>query len=234
VSGATVLLDTDSWVESHIEPATEQELRSTVKVMGGEDWENWIDTLINADSIAANCKTVAFSYIGPEATNAIYLDGTLGHAKVDLHQTSHALNLKLAQFGGGAYASVCKALVTKASVFIPAFTPYILALFKVMKEQGTHEGCIEQMQRLFRDRIYCDGVTPVDAERLIRIDEFELDPKVQQRVKALMAEMNQDNFKQVGDYQGYKNDFLALNGFGLEGVDYQATVPFDVLKELQP
>lgn len=234
VSGATVLLDTDTWVESHISPASQQELDATIKVMGGEDWESWIDTLINEESIAHGCKTVAFSYIGSEKTHAIYLDGTLGQAKIDLHQTSHALNLKLAQFGGGAYASVCKALVTKASVFIPAFTPYILALFKVMKEKGTHEGCIEQMQRLFRDKLYSDGRTPVDAERLIRIDELELDADTQHKVKVLMDDMNANNFAQIGDYQGYKDDFMALNGFGLEGVNYTTPVPFEVLKELQP
>ncbi|USD66746.1 enoyl-ACP reductase FabV [Vibrio sp. SCSIO 43136] len=234
VSGATVLLDSDTWVESHIEPATDQELHDTVKVMGGEDWESWIDDLINADSIAQGCQTVAFSYIGSEITHPIYLDGTLGHAKVDLHQTSHALNLKLSQFGGGAYAAVCKALVTKASVFIPAFTPYMLALFKVMKEQGTHEGCIEQMQRLFSQHLYSDNVTHVDAERLIRIDDLELNPETQSRVKALIEEMDENNFKQLGDYQGYKQDFLALNGFGFDNVDYDADIPLDVLEELIP
>jgi len=226
VSGSTIVLENDQWVDSTLEPASADEIESTVKVMGGEDWENWIDTLINADSVADGCKTVAFSYIGPEVTHPIYLDGTLGYAKVDLHQTSHSLNLKLANYNGGAYASVCKALVTKASVFIPGLSPYILALYKVMKEQGTHEGCIEQMQRLFSQKLYVadDQVTPVDNERLIRMDDRELDPDTQQKVSALLSEMNADNFTQLGDYQGFKQEFLNLNGFGFDNIDYTQEV----------
>lgn len=212
VVGASIRLDNDTWEEQTIPPATPQELESTVKVMGGEDWESWIDTLINADSIAPGCKTVAFSYVGSEVTHPIYLDGTLGHAKIDLHQTSHSLNLKLSQYQGGAYACVCKALVTKASVFIPTFSPYILALYKIMKEKGTHEGCIEQMQRLFRDKLFMDTV-PVDCERLIRLDEFELDSDTQNQVQQILKNMNADNFKELGDFQGYKSDFLELNGY---------------------
>ena len=182
VSGATLVLENDHWQQAHLEVATEQEALETIKVMGGEDWERWIDALINAESIATGCKTVAFSYIGPESTHPIYLDGTLGRAKVDLHQTSHSLNLKLANFDGGAYASVCKALVTKASVFIPGLSPYLIALYKVMKQQGTHEGCIEQMQRLFTTKLYGQDKVPVDGERLIRIDDLELETSTQLKV----------------------------------------------------
>ncbi|MEI8658208.1 enoyl-ACP reductase FabV [Vibrio sp. Hal054] len=226
VSGSTIILENDSWVNSTLEPATDEEIASTIKVMGGEDWENWIDTLINSDSIADGCKTVAFSYIGPEITHPIYLDGTLGYAKVDLHQTSHSLNLKLANYNGGAYASVCKALVTKASVFIPGLSPYILALYRVMKEKGTHEGCIEQMQRLFSEKLYLGEsvTTPVDNERLIRMDDLELNQDTQEKVLAILGEMNADNFKQLGDYQGFKQEFLNLNGFGFENVDYSKDV----------
>ncbi|MCG3721444.1 enoyl-ACP reductase FabV [Vibrio cincinnatiensis] len=224
VSGATVLLENDTWIDTTLPPATEEEIDHTLKVMGGEDWENWIDTLINNDSLAQGCKTIAFSYVGPEMTHPIYLDGTLGRAKIDLHQTSHALNLKLANFDGNAYATVCKALVTKASVFIPAFTPYILALYRVMKEKGTHEECIEQMQRLFSDKLYARTPVPVDSERLLRMDDWELNPDTQTRVQEIVEQMNASNFAELGDYQGFKQSFLRLNGFGIEGVDYQADV----------
>ncbi|MCG3728317.1 enoyl-ACP reductase FabV [Vibrio cincinnatiensis] len=224
VSGATVLLENDTWIDTTLPPATEEEIDHTLKVMGGEDWESWIDTLINNESLAQGCKTIAFSYVGPKMTHPIYLDGTLGRAKIDLHQTSHALNLKLANFDGNAYATVCKALVTKASVFIPAFTPYILALYRVMKEKGTHEGCIEQMQRLFSDKLYANVPVPVDSERLLRMDDWELNPDTQTRVQEIIQQMNASNFTEIGDYQGFKQAFLGLNGFGIEGVDYQANV----------
>lgn len=227
VSGASIVLENDTWQELTLPSATESEAESTVKVMGGEDWEAWVDTLINSESIAQGCKTIAFSYIGPEFTHPIYLDGTLGRAKIDLHQTSHSLHLKLANFDGGAYASVCKALVTKASVFIPGLSPYILALYKVMKEKGTHEGCIEQMQRLFRDKLYTGTVVPVDCERLVRIDDWELEQETQAQVTKLMQQLNADNFKQLGDYDGFKTDFLNINGFAFEGIDYSKIVDID-------
>ncbi len=234
VTGASVILENDQWVETTLAPATEEEAEETIKVMGGEDWENWIDTLINAESLAEGCQTIAFSYMGPEVTHPIYLDGTLGRAKVDLHQTSHALNLKMANFGGGAYATVCKALVTKASVFIPALSPYLLALYRVMKEKGTHERCIEQMQRLFTTKLYTGSKVPLDGERLIRIDDLELDPQVQQEVKHLIEQMNGENFKQIGDYQGFKDEFMKLNGFNFENVDYSQEFSLEELKSLEP
>ncbi|WP_217515349.1 enoyl-ACP reductase FabV [Vibrio metschnikovii] len=224
VTGATVSLENDQWLDTTLPPASEQEIADTLKVMGGEDWENWIDTLINYDSLAQGCKTIAFSYVGSELTHPIYLDGTLGRAKVDLHQTSHALNLKLANYDGNAYAAVCKALVTKASVFIPAFTPYMLALYRVMKQKGTHEGCIEQMQRLFSDKLYTGKPVPVDSERLVRVDEWELTPDTQAQVQDLVHQMNASNFIELGDYQGFKQEFLRLNGFGFAEIDYQQDV----------
>lgn len=224
VTGATVLLENDQWLDTTLAPASEQEIADTLKVMGGEDWENWIDTLINHDSLAQGCKTIAFSYVGSELTHPIYLDGTLGRAKVDLHQTSHALNLKLANYDGNAYAAVCKALVTKASVFIPAFTPYMLALYRVMKQKGTHEGGIEQMQRLFSDKLYTGKPVPVDSERLVRVDEWELAPDTQAQVQDLVHQMNGSNFTELGDYQGFKQEFLRLNGFGFPEIDYQQDV----------
>jgi enoyl-[acyl-carrier protein] reductase/trans-2-enoyl-CoA reductase (NAD+) len=234
VKGASILLENDQWVETTLQPATEEEAAETIKVMGGEDWESWIDTLINTESLAEGCQTIAFSYMGPELTHPIYLDGTLGRAKVDLHQTSHALNLKMANFGGGAYATVCKALVTKASVFIPALSPYLLALYRVMKEKGTHERCIEQMQRLFTTKLYSGSKVPLDGERLIRIDDLELDPQVQQEVKHLVEQMNGDNFKQIGDYQGFKDEFMKLNGFNFDNVDYSQEISTEELQSLEP
>ncbi|KHD25564.1 trans-2-enoyl-CoA reductase [Vibrio caribbeanicus] len=227
VSGASILLETDTWQQTTLTPATDQEVDETIKVMGGEDWEAWVDALINSESIGEGCKTLAFSYIGPDLTHPIYLDGTLGRAKIDLHQTSHSLNLKLANFNGGAYATVCKALVTKASVFIPGLTPYILALYKVMKERGTHEGCIEQMQRLFRDKVYSTGKIPVDCERLLRMDDWELDVETQREVNQLVSQLNADNFKQLGDYQGFKQEFLRLNGFSFDDVDYSKEIDLE-------
>ncbi len=234
VTGASLMLENDQWIESTLHPATEEEAEATIKVMGGEDWESWIDTLINSESLAEGCQTIAFSYMGPELTHPIYLDGTLGRAKIDLHQTSHALNLKMANFGGGAYATVCKALVTKASVFIPGLSPYLLALYRVMKEQGTHERCIEQMQRLFTTKLYTGSKVPLDGERLIRIDDLELDTVVQQKVKLLIEQMNGDNFKQIGDYQGFKDEFMKLNGFNFENVDYSQEFSIEELKSLEP
>ncbi|EKO3394835.1 trans-2-enoyl-CoA reductase family protein [Vibrio fluvialis] len=230
VSGAAILLENDKWVDATLEPANEEEIDSTLRVMGGEDWEDWIDTLINTESVAQGCKTIAFSYVGPEITHPIYLDGTLGRAKIDLHQTSHSLNLKLANFDGGAYATVCKALVTKASVFIPGLSPYLLALYRVMKEKGTHEGCIEQMHRLFSDKLYGKTPVPVDGERLVRMDDWELNPDTQERVRQLLSDMNGDNFKQVGDYVGFKAEFLRLNGFGFDNVDYDADIDLERYK----
>ncbi len=226
-TGAMIQLEDDSWQQQTLLPATETEIDSTLKIMGGEDWESWVDSLINSESIAPGCQTIAFSYMGSEVTHPIYLDGTLGRAKIDLHQTSHSLNLKLANFDGGAYATVCKALVTKASVFIPGLMPYLISLYQVMKEKGTHESCIEQMQRLFSDKLYGHSPVPVDAERLLRMDDWELNIDTQERVQALMAQLNQDNFKQLGDYQGVKRDFLQLNGFGFEQIDYHQPVDID-------
>ena len=234
VTGATISLEHDHWVTNTLEAATEEEAESTLKVMGGEDWENWIDELINAESIAPGCKTIAFSYVGPEVTHPIYLDGTLGRAKIDLHQTSHALNLELANFDGNAYATVCKALVTKASVFIPGLSPYLLALYKVMKEKETHEGCIEQMQRLFSSKLYGQEKVPLDGERLVRMDEWELDPETQAHVTELLEAMDENNFQSIGDYQGFKEEFLQLNGFAQPSVDYKQKLNTEDFIKLKP
>ncbi|WP_419206651.1 enoyl-ACP reductase FabV [Photobacterium leiognathi] len=238
-SGFSVDLEKDTLVPAELTAANEDEILATTKVMGGEDWQEWIDFLLAEDLLATGAKTLAYSYIGPESTYPIYHHGTLGIAKQHLHQTAKALNHQLSQrINGQANVAVCKALVTKASVFIPTFSPYILCLFKVMKQLGLHEGCIEQMQRLFADKVYpsqCDDKPELaDENGLIRMDDWELKPEVQQQVDGLMAQMNVDNFKQVGDYAGYKSAFLALNGFGYSTVDYTQSIDLEALSRLTP
>lgn len=210
----------DTWVNQEVEPASEQEIEATLKTMGGEDWQGWIDTLINAESLATGCQTIAFSYIGAEITHPIYLDGTLGHAKVDLHQSSHSINRELANFDGSAFAAVCQALVTRSSVVIPNLCPYVMALNQVLTEQGLFADPIQQMQRLFYSKLANPHSPEVDCERLIRLDDNELDPAIQHQVSECLQMMNQDNFTTFPAYQQLKKSFLQLNGFGWELVDY--------------
>ena len=222
---------TNTLKESAAEPANEEEIANTVKVMGGEDWQLWIDQLSAAGVLAEGCRTVAYSYIGPELSHAIYRDGTIGQAKKHLEATAHTLNEKLSkELGGAAYVSVNKGLVTRSSAVIPIISLYLSILFKVMKAKGTHEGCIEQMERLFAERLYTGenssaGKVPVDEENRIRVDDLEMQPDVQAEVDKLMAKVNNDNITEICDLDGYKHDFYATNGFDVEGVDYTADVP---------
>ncbi|WP_299017484.1 enoyl-ACP reductase FabV [uncultured Photobacterium sp.] len=235
VHGTSINIEQGELIETTLPPASEQEIHDTIKVMGGEDWSEWIALLNEAGVLAEGSKTVAYSYIGPKATYPIYHHGTLGQAKVDLHNKADAIYLQLQKLGGEAHVAVCKALVTKASVFIPGFSPYILALFKVMKEMGLHEGCIEQTQRLFNSKFYTatrEAIT--DDNRLIRLDDWELRDDVQQAVMTLLSQITPDNFKQIGDYDGYLSDFLQLNGFGFDNIDYQQDISMDFLKNLTP
>lgn len=233
-SGKTVNLEKNCLDTTVLEVANEQEILATEKVMGGEDWEEWIRWLRQNNALATGAKTVAFSYIGPEMTYPIYHDGTLGLAKKHLQKTADRLHDLLSADQGEAYVSVCKALVTKASVFIPAFSPYVLCLYHVMKQMGLHETCIEQMQRLFSQKLYLPAGVPVDAARLIRVDDWELRPDVQQAVNKLMTTLTDDNFAEVGDYAGYKKEFLQLNGFAFDNVDYQKDVDLSALIKLKP
>lgn len=229
-AGLGIDILTDSLKESAAEPANEEEIANTVKVMGGEDWKLWIDQLSAAGVLAEGCRTVAYSYIGPELSHAIYRDGTIGQAKKHLEATAHELNKKLGdELGGAAYVSVNKGLVTRSSAVIPIISLYLSILFKVMKAKGTHEGCIEQMERLFAERLYTGenaaaGKVPVDEENRIRVDDWEMQADVQAEVDKLMASVNNDNIKDVCDLAGYKHDFYATNGFDVEGVDYTADV----------
>ncbi len=203
-------------------PAAEgDDIAQTVAVMGGEDWEFWIDDLLAAGVIAPGTQTVAYSYIGPEVTWPIYKNGTIGRAKEDLERVQKALDEKLAPLGGKAWVSVNKALVTQASSAIPVVPLYISLLYKVMKADGTHEDTIEQMDRLFRDRLYSGNPQPDEAGR-IRIDDWEMNPSVQALVGERWQQVNTENFLSMADFAGYQSSFLRLFGFGLDGVDYEA------------
>jgi enoyl-[acyl-carrier protein] reductase/trans-2-enoyl-CoA reductase (NAD+) len=207
--------------EVQIEPATDDDIAQTVAVMGGEDWELWIDALLAADALAAGTQTVAYSYIGPEVTWPIYKNGTIGRAKEDVERAQRALDGKLSSLGGKAWVSVNKALVTQASSAIPVVPLYISLLYKVMKAEGTHEDCIEQMDRLFRDRLYGGSPNPDEGGR-IRLDDWEMNPAVQSLVAERWKAVTTESLDELADFEGYQSSFLRLFGFGLEGVDYDA------------
>lgn len=232
-SGPGFNLETQGMIEQTLDPVTEQQLADTVKVMGGEDWQRWISMLEDADVLEDGFKTVAYSYIGPESTWPLYKDGSLGAAKAHLHQTADCLDAQLSHINGNAYAVVCKALVTKASAFIPIFPLYITLLYKVMKQKRLHETCIEQMHRLMLDHLYpSTGDTATDNARLIRLDNFELRADVQNAVTLLNEKITADNFKMVGDFEGYLEEFHALNGFGMPDVDYSGELDIqDLVKK---
>lgn len=214
----TIDLRNNTISEVSIEPATEEEVEATVKVMGGEDWEAWIDALKAADALEDNAVTVAYSYIGPEVTHPIYFDGSIGRAKAHLFETAK----KMSEGKIKAYVSMNKALVTQASAAIPIVPLYISILYKVMKSKGLHEGCIEQMYRLF-ERLSTNELN-LDEEGRIRMDDWEMRPDVQQEVTDIWKNINQDNFKEVTDIDGYWKDFYTMFGFGIDGVDYDADI----------
>lgn len=209
--------------EVTIEPATEEEINATVKVMGGEDWEAWIDALKAADAIEDNAVTVAYSYIGPKITHPMYFEGSIGRAKAHLYETSKKLTEKYSDSGIKAYISVNKALVTQSSAAIPIVPLYITILYKVMKKLGNHEGCIQQMYRLFAEKLYA-GQPVVDGQGMIRLDDWEMLPEVQAEVTKVWNELNAENLHDYADIDGYWQDFYGLFGFGMDGVDYDADV----------
>ena len=206
------------------EPATEEEIRDTVKVMGGEDWELWIDRLLAEGLLDREAKTVAYSYVGPELVKRVYREGSIGKAKEHLEATAKRLTGKLGEVDGAAYVSVNKAVVTRASSVIPVVPLYGVILFRVMKEMGLHEGPIEQIYRLFADRLYADGDVPVDEEGRIRIDDWEMRDDVQKRVGELFETVDETNLAELTDIEGYRREFLKIHGFGVDGVDYDADV----------
>ena len=220
-SNKTVDFHTGIVSQVSIEPANQEDIDNTVVVMGGEDWKMWMEALKNAGVLAEGIMTLAYSYIGPEVTEAVYRKGTIGRAKDHLEATAFEITDELKSIGGKAYVSVNKALVTQASSAIPVIPLYISLLYKTMKEKGLHEGCIEQMQRLFAERLYSNNEIPVDEKGRIRIDDWEMRDDVQDVVKELWKIAETDNLTTIGDLAGYKNDFLNLFGFGFENVDYQ-------------
>ncbi|MFF2910536.1 enoyl-ACP reductase FabV [Paenibacillus sp. NPDC057934] len=221
-SNKTMNFHTGEVSDTTIEPATEEEVRQTIAVMGGEDWSMWIDELSKAGVLADGATTVAYSYIGPEVTHAIYREGTIGKAKNDLEQTAVKLNEQLGTKGGRAFVSVNKALVTQSSSAIPVVPLYISALYKVMKEKGIHENCIEQIYRLFSDRLYGEGPATADGSTLIRIDDWEMREDVQKEVMDRWNKLETANVSELADLEGYREDFFNLFGFQTEGVDYDA------------
>jgi enoyl-[acyl-carrier protein] reductase/trans-2-enoyl-CoA reductase (NAD+) len=226
-------VNTDKGVvqDFHLEAATQEEIDNTVAVMGGEDWQMWIDALDDAGVLADGAKTTAYTYIGEKLTWDIYWHGTIGAAKRDLDKRVIAIRERIAAKGGDARVSVLKAVVTQASAAIPAMPIYLALLFKVMKERGVHEGCIEQVDGLFRDSLYNDDPHHDDEGRL-RADRKELDPEVQAAVAALWGQINTDTLTELSDFAGYKQEFLHLFGFEIDGVDYDAEVNPEV--DIQP
>ena len=218
--------DKEAIQDFHLEPATQEEIDHTVAVMGGEDWEMWITALAEAGVLAEGVKTTAYTYIGEKITWDIYWHGTIGAAKQDLDRRVKGIRERLAPLGGDARVSVLKAVVTQASAAIPAMPIYLAILFKVMKARGVHEGCIEQIDRLFRDRLYGDG--DLDDEGRLRVDQLELDPAVQAEVAGIWEQIDTDNLKSLADFDGYRQEFLQLFGFGVDGVDYAADVDPDI------
>lgn len=216
----TVDFHTGIVTQISIEPANQEDIDNTVVVMGGEDWSMWIEAMKSANVLAPGATTIAYSYIGPSVTEAVYRKGTIGKAKDHLEATAFTITDSLATIGGKAYVSVNKALVTQASSAIPVIPLYISLLYKIMKAKGIHEGCIEQIQRLFSERLYISSTVPTDENGRIRIDDWEMREDVQEQVAKLWLEATTESLPNIGDLTGYKQDFLNLFGFGFEGVNY--------------
>jgi len=222
----------DIIIEAEVEPATEEEIQNTVTVMGGEDWELWMSALKEAGVLANGVKSVSYSYIGTDITWPIYWHGALGKAKEDMDRAAAALRSSLAEINGTANVAVLKSVVTQASAAIPVMPLYIAMSFKVMKELNIHEGCIEQINRMFRTQMYKDGGAELDDTSRIRMDDWELRDDVQNKVKELWPQVTSENIFELTDYQGYKDEFLKLFGFGVDGIDYDAEV--EPLTDFEP
>ena len=219
----TVDFHTGKVSEISINPAEGEDIENTVTVMGGEDWKMWIDALQEANVLAEGVKTVAYSYIGPEVTKPVYRNGTIGAAKDDLEAKAFTISDALKAINGNAYVSVNKALVTQASSAIPVIPLYISLLYKIMKEEGIHEGCIEQIQRLYSERLYA-GDLSLDEKGRIRVDDWEMREDIQAKVIKLWESATTENLPEIGDLEGYSTDFYNLFGFKVPGVDYTKDV----------
>lgn len=214
--------------EISLESATQDEINNTIAVMGGEDWQMWIDLLAKENLLADGVITLAYDYIGPELTHPIYKNGTIGKAKEDLHKTAHKLNEQLQTYHGQALLSVNKALVTQASAAIPVVPLYISLLYKIMKAKGTHEGCIEQISRLFKNKLYSANISERDTEGRIRMDDLEMQADVQQKIRELWPQVTSENLGELTDIEGYLTEFHRLFGFEFADVNYDADVSPEV------
>ncbi|WP_157154294.1 enoyl-ACP reductase FabV [Brachyspira murdochii] len=224
-NGIGVDFITEELLDVSIEPANEDDIKSTVKVMGGEDWKLWTDALLNADMLSENAINIAYSYIGPEMTKAVYRDGTIGKAKDHLEATAHELDKEMQEkVKGHAYVSVNKAVVTRSSAVIPTVPLYIGILFKVMQKKGIHEGCIEQMYRLISEKLFNGGEVPVDSDNRIRLDDWELREDVQKEVLDEWNKLTKDNVKEIADLELFRKDYMNMHGFDEEGIDYSQDV----------
>lgn len=225
-AGKTADVFTGRLSEAHVQPADEEEITQTVKVMGGEDWIRWIDALASAGVLAEKARTVAYSYLGPALSWPIYKDGTIGRAKEHLEQSARDIRASHGALGVEAFVSINKAVVTRASAVIPIIPLYVSTLFKVMKERHIHEDCLDQAHRLFAERLYLRDGSPVPLDPLgrIRLDELEMGEAVQQEVGARLAKINEANLYELADIAGFRDDFLRVHGFAVPGVDYDAEV----------
>lgn len=222
----TIDLKTRTISEVTVEPATEQEVRDTIHVMGGEDWKDWIADLHDAGVLAENAVTVAYSYIGPELTHPIYLDGSIGMAKRDLYEKAVEITKEFPEVT--AYISVNKALVTQASAAIPVVPLYISLLYKSMKERGLHEGCIEQMYRLYHEKLFSGAKPATDDMGRIRMDDWEMKPEIQKEISDLWAHIDDNVVRDYADIDGYWDDFFRMFGFQIPGVDYTKDVETEI------
>ena len=229
--GATIDLNSGELRTVSLEPASQQEVNDTIKVMGGEDWELWMAALLAADVLAEGCITTNYTYLGSEVTWPIYYHGTIGKAKEDLDRAALALAQPLKKVNGRAYVAVMKGLMTQAASAIPGMSIYLSLLFKVMKANGTHEGCIEQTTRLFKN-LFVDSALQMDESGRLRMDDWELSADIQTFIKANWSKVTAENLMEISDFAGYRQAFLQMHGFDFPGVDYEAEIDPEVLMPL--
>lgn len=233
IKGYTIDINNRKLKEEKMEEATPEEIQNTIKVMGGEDWQMWVDMLLEENLLSDGFKTVAYTYLGSPATYEIYHYGTIGMAKNHLEETAAKLNPKLKEeVNGEALISASKAIVTKASVYIPIFPVYGAILYKLMKKVGTHEGEIEQKYRLYKDMIYGDSPI-IDEVNRLRPDNYEQDETMQKEVNQLLSDINDDNFLELTDVQGFIDDFMKINGFNFDNINYEEDVDLESLNKLK-
>lgn len=232
--GPTIDIEKGEITIKKVNSANLEEIEDTRKVMGGEDWSQWCEQILKEKCFSEGAMTIAYSYIGSPRTYKIYREGTIGEAKKHLEKTAHEINKKFKkEVKGKAFVSVNKALVTKASAYIPTFPLYAAVLYKVMKKKGIHENCIMQMQRMFSEKIYSNDEMELDDMCRLRMDDFELREDVQKEVDKIWDKITPDNFKELSDYDGYRKEFMQLNGFEVEGVNYDMDVDIEALKNLK-